>query len=76
MSNLKRRLEKAEAIVGSITMSAAEREAKLQELERLQEEGDELAVFKLAAELEYGPNWTLAKVLSDVCKKKAEEARK
>ncbi len=66
MSNLKRRIEKAEAIVEAITMRTAERKAKLQELERLREKGDRLAAFELAAELEYGPNWTLARVVSDL----------
>ena len=76
MSNLKRRIEKAEAIVESITMSAAEREAKLKELERLEEEGDHMAVFKLKAELLYGPNWTLAQVVSDLARRKEAEAQK
>ena len=76
MSNLERRLEKAEAIVESTTMSAAEREAKLQELERLREKGDHGAAFKLAAELEYGPNWTLAQVVSNLAHREAAEAQK
>ena len=76
MSTIERRIEKAEAIVRSTTMSATEREAKLQELERLREKGDRLAAFKLGAELEYGPNWTLAQVMFDAAKRldgKAQE---
>lgn len=75
MSSIRRRIEKAEAIVQATTISDAEREAKLQELKRLREKGDRTAAFMLAAELEYGPNWTLAQVVSDLARREAAEAR-
>ena len=69
MRTIEKRIERAEAIVQSTTISTAEREAKLQELKRLEDSGDPTAAFILAAELEYGPNWSLAQVMLDAAKR-------
>ncbi len=71
MSNIKRRLEKVEAKVQTIALEASDREALILEIQRLEENGDggSVEAFKLRAELDYGPNWTLAEVIAELASK-------
>ena len=68
MSNIKRLLEKVEAKVQTMGLEASDREALILEIQRLEENGDggSVEAFKLRMELEYGPNWTLAKVMANL----------
>ena len=73
MSNIKKRIERAEAATQALAKDTEDRKAKLLELERLRENGDRLAAFELAAELQYGPNWNLGQVMADLARRKAAE---
>lgn len=68
MSNVRRRLEKIEAKTQAMDQETSDREALILEIQRLEENGDggSVEAFKLRAELCYGPNWTLAKVIAEL----------